>query len=312
MSDKPIGLWHRFIAVFTPTFLFQLNQEKTHGKSWGFLFLSTFFLLAVPAIIIGIWASTFLSNFPTSAINLIPENVAFEVPSGEKYDIKTIVKDFELTFDENFEAQTNNLPDPMIMAIDAETEEPVFVSSIDEIDEDTTAAVFVIDTKERNVSLEDIQNFPNVLFLLHDKFIVKNQNDKKTEIIMFKDIFSDIEGSESPLPFTLNIDIISGAKGVLKSILWVTLSILLGIFYFLLIGFRLFASLLWGLLFWGIGAIVKIKDWDFERSFIAMLHFTFVGLLLLPLGIILGIKMFCLIVFVLLFGANFYEIKQRS
>ncbi len=313
MKTKPLGFWHRFIAVFTPSFISKLMQDKSGDKSWRFWFLSTFFLLAIPTIIISIFAVIFLSYFPSSALNLISaEKTAFELPNGEKYDFKTIFQNFKITLDKNYELQTKNIPDPLILAIDSESDEVVFVNAIDEIDEATTSAVIVIDTKEQSVSLDDVEDFQNVFFLLHDKFIIKDSDEKKTEIVVFKDIFEK-EDPEISLPFTLNLNTISEAKDLIIKIFFFFLLFFMGVTYVILAGFRLISALFWALIFWAVGAVAEIKDWNFEKSFMTMLHFSFITMLLFPIGALLGLSMFwnALVILLLLFGANFYEMKRN-
>ncbi len=316
MKTKPLGFWRRFLAVFTPTFLSKLAQDKSANKSWGFWFLSTFFLLAFPVIIVCVLGMVFLSDFPSNAINLIPttEETSFELPDGNQYDLKTILQNFEITIDENFELQTKNIPDPLIAVFNEESEEVVFVNTIDEIDQTTTDAVILIDTKNRLVTLEDLEKFPNAFFLLHDKFIIKSAEEAKTEIITFKDMFEGENAIESPLPFTLNLNVIAQQKDLITKIFFVMLLFFTGFAYVVLAGFRLVSALFWALVFWAIGAIAQIKDWDFEKSFMAMLHFSFVTMLLFPLGAILGLSLFwnAFIILALLFGANFYEMKRRT
>jgi len=315
MNTPPLGFWRRFLAVFTPTFLSKLGQDKSADKSWGFWFLSTFFLLAFPVIIVCIFGMMFLSDFPSNAINLIPtEETSFELPDGNQYNLKTILQDFELTIDENYELQTKNIPDPLIFSVEEESEELIFVNAIDEIDETTAEAVVVIDTKGELVTLEDIDLFPNVFFLLHDKFIMKNAEEGKTEIVTFKDMFEKEDAIESPLPFTLNLDVITQQKGAISKIFFFFLLFFTGLAYVVLAGFRLISALFWALVFWAIGAIAQIKDWNFEKSFMAMLHFSFVTMLLFPLGAMLGLSLFwnAFIILALLFGANFYEMKRRT
>ena len=319
MKIKPLGFWYRFLAVFTPTFLKRLNQEKSNGKSWGFWFLSTFFLLLIPTIIAGIGGNVLLSGFPNNALNIIPSDITFELPRGEKYNLKTIINNFEITIDENFELKTKNIPDPMIVVItEGQNEEDpeifTFVDSFDAIDAKTDEMVFVLDTKEHFATLADTQNFKNAIFLLHDKFIIKTVENGKTEVMAFDEILSESlkEDAEFSLPFTLNVDSFSELKEVLSGVFFVILLVVFSLAYLFLAGFRLVSTLFWTLIFWAIGAIFKIKEWSFEKSFMAMLHFSFVTLLLLPLGLILGLSMFwsTSIILVLLFGMNFYKIKR--
>ncbi len=321
MAIKPLGFWRRFLAVFTPSFLLRLEQTKSTGKSWGFWFLSIFLLLLIPTIGVGIGGSILLSHFPDNALNAIPANTTFELPDGTTHDVKTIISDFEVTLDENFELTTKNIPDPMILVVseeenDDESEETTFVSSFEEIDETTADMVFVLDTKERFVTLEDSENFENAIFVLHDKFIAKTEENGKTEIISFQDIFSKAqeEGEKFTLPYTLNIDSFSELKEVLSGIFFVLIAIVFGIAYLFLAGFRLISVLFWTLIFWAIGAIAKVKEWNFEKSFMAMLHFSFVTLLLFPLGVMLGLSMFLstFILLALLFGMNFYTLKKKA
>jgi len=316
MEIKPLGLWRRFFAVFTPTFLLRLQQNKTNDASWGFWFLSNFFLLLIPAIIAGIGGTILLAGFPNNALDAIPADITFELPNGEQYNVKTLVQNAELTIDENFELQTTNIPDPMILAVNEETEVVTFVNTIDEIDVSDTDIVVAIDTKERLVTLEDSEKFPNAILLLHDKFIAKDANKSKTEILTFQDFFSkvDKETKESIFPFTLNLDAIAGAKGAINDIFFAILAVAFGLFYLVLAGFRLVSALFWALIFWAVGSIAKVKNWNFEKSFMAMLHFSFITLLLFPLSLIIGLSLFwsTLIILGLLFGMNFYEMKRMG
>ena len=315
MKIQPLGFWRRFLAVFTPTFISRLMQDKSADKSWGFWFLSTLILLAIPSVIFSVFAMILLANFPSSTVDFIPaEETSFELPTGEQYDFNTILKEFELTLDENYELQTKNIPDPLIMIINEEDEDTIFVNTIDEIDPSVAEAVFVIDTKNRLVTLDDSENFSDVLFLLHNKFIMKSSDEGKTEIVTYKDLFEGNDVINSPLPFTFNLASLSEASGVITQVFFMVFLFLLGFAYVFLAGFRLVSALFWALVFWALGAIVGIKKWDFEKSFMAMLHFSFVTLLLFPLGIILGLSFFwsAFVILVLLFGANFYEIKRHA
>jgi hypothetical protein len=310
MKNKPLGLWRRFLFVFTPTFLSRLNQENSSGKSWGFFFLSTFLTLMITAITISIFATIMLSDFPHNLIEKIPTETAFELPNGEQYSLKTLIQDFELTIDEKFKLQTKNIPDPLILAIDKKNKEPVFINAISEIDETTTAAVIVIDTKEQTITPEDAENFENAFFLLQDRVLIKEQKKKRTEILTFENIFSKEKNSH--LPLTINLEVLSNARGIISKIFFTTLSITFGITCIFFMGFNLIMALFYALIFWGIGALAKIKNWNFEKSFIAMLHFSFIALLLSPIGIFIGIPFFSLIILTLFFGMNFYEMKKSA
>ena len=56
-QTKQLGLFARFIAVFTPSFLERLNNQESQGKSWGFWFLSNFLFDFSISFIVGdvIW-----------------------------------------------------------------------------------------------------------------------------------------------------------------------------------------------------------------------------------------------------------------
>lgn len=311
MKVKPLGFWQRFGAVFTPTFLSRLSLDKEHGKSWGFWFLSNLFLAIIPFIALTIFAAVLLAAFPNNAVEKIPTDVTFELPSGESYNLKTLVENFGLTFNEDFELETANLPDPMILAV-SKDEGVTFVSDVEEIDQGDTEFVFLLDTKERTTETDDIIGFENAFFLLHDKFVATDEGDGNIEIIRYADTIGGAR--DTVFPFTIDLKKIADSNAVISSIVYsVLLVAFIATFIFFAV-FRLVFALIWALVFWAVGEIVKVKDWSFEKSFMAMLHFSFVTLLLCPLGMILGLTTFWsgAIWLAALFGMNFHNMKKKA
>ena len=119
MNIPPLGFWRRFIAIFSPTFLLRLNKEKKEGKSWGFWFLSNFFIVLIPAIILAITGSIFLSDFPGNAIDKIPDEQIFQLSDDTEYSVKDLLQNFEFSITDTLELTTNNVPDPFIVSTTA-------------------------------------------------------------------------------------------------------------------------------------------------------------------------------------------------
>ena len=311
-KESSLGFWERFPAVFTPNFLDRLEKEKEDGKSWGFWFLSNLFLVLIPFIVISVGACILLSAFPDNAVEKIPADASIEIADGSTHNVKEMVENFSFAINENFELETANVPDPLMFYV-VDTEEEgnnlVFVDSVEELNEGADF-VFVLDTKERNTDIESIGNFKNAFYLLHDRLVTTDQGDANIETVRFVDSIGG--DSDAVFPMTLDLETIANSSSIIKSIVFTIIGVLFVLAYLFFAVFRLVSALFWALLFWVVGIIAKIKDWSFEKSFMAMLHYSFVTMLLCPLGMILGLSPFwsAAIMLGVLFGMNFYHMKK--
>ncbi len=313
-KKSEMGLWSRFWRVFTPTFLTKLGQQKSQGKSWGFWFLSNFLLVLVPAVASLIFFNfSFFADFPNNLIEKIPVDAQIQLETGETYNVHDLIDNFELSIDSSGKLSSKNMPDPLIMTSTKgeNGDELAFYTNFDNINENKVDGVLALDTKDV-LGLDNLdKNFANFAYIMSDKIIMYDGRKHKTQAMPFKEIFQNEEVTD--FPKIINKESLKEVKPFLKVFL-TSMVIMMAIgFYIFLAIFRLINALFWALIFWAVGAIAQVKNWDFEKSFMAMLHFSFVSMLFLPLAFVFNLSVFsyAAIVFAILFGMNFWEMEKK-
>ena len=315
LVEKPsdMGLFSRFLLVFTPSFLEKLGNQKFQGKSWGFWFLSNFFFIFILGIAFFISQSIFFADFPNNLIDKIPDNQKIQLDSGELYNVKKIIRNFELSLNSEGKLSSQNIPDPLIFVAN-EGKEMGFkaYTELNQVNEKSAEFVFIIDTKNSLELKNSKKHFENFIYILSDEAIFYDGRKNKSQTIIYKEIISEFENST--FPKTLDYNYLIQSKPFFVNFAISVFGTLMFILYFFLTIIRLINAVFWALVFWAIGAVFNIKNWDFEKSFIAMLHFSFITMLFLPMAFILDVKVFwySFIVFGLLFGMNFWHIKNKS
>ncbi len=309
-----MGVWSRFWRVFTPSFLKKLSSEESTGKSWGFWFLSNFLLAFVPVIIGVLFINfSFFSNFPESMIKNIPNDAEITLDNGQSYNLKNILNNFELKLYASGKLVTKNIPDPLVIKVSQtrpQNDELFFYTTLDNLSLKGSDGVVVLDTKQELIDPDNFpRNFSNFTYFLKDRFITSDPKTQEIKEIPYKALIADKEVSKFPLIF--NKESLKDMAPFLKTFLVATL-IGIGTFLFFFFAIlRLINVVFWALVFWLIGAIVRVKDWNFDKSFRALLHFSFISMLFVPLAFIFDISVFwyAFAVFGIFFGMNFWEMK---
>ncbi len=315
--NSSLGLWRRFVAVFSPTFLSKLNKESSHGRSWGFWFLSNFFLALIPVIIAGIMGFQFLSDFPHKALERIPEDRVLILENGDQYNVRDLIQNFEIKLQADFTMETKNIPNPFVMSVDQTGKEVFFGTDLEGIDITKSNFVLFLNTEETDILVENFSQYQSGLFFLRDTFVSKEANGA-LKVLPLREMLEQAH-AENPememqgnFPMTFNFDTLTKLTPLFQQTLLILLSFLLGITYLIIAVFRLIPILFWTLIFWGIGEMVKIPSWNFEKSFMGMLHLSFVPMLFWPLQLLLDTWLLCPLVLVLLVSANFWEMKRKA
>jgi hypothetical protein len=307
-QTKQLGLFARFIAVFTPSFLERLNNQESQGKSWGFWFLSNFLFILLISIVFFISQSIFFSNFPNKLVDKIPDNQVIQLDDGTSFNIKKLIKDFSLSVDSKYILSSKNIPDPFVIIVNKDTTN--FYTNLEDIDENFAEFVFVLDTKNQLNLQNSKKEFNNFIYILNDKTVFFDGQKNKLQIIEY----NKLADGNMVFPQTINFDSLFLAKPFLQTFIFVIFGIVMFLLYLFLSIARLINAVLWAIVFWTIGAIANVKNWDFEKSFIAMLHFSFVTMLFTPLALVLDLTIFwySFALFGILFGMNFWNMKNKS
>jgi len=302
-KPKPLTLWSRFIHIVRPDFVQRLNTDNSTNKSWGFWFLSNFLVIAILTIGIGIFTKPYVDNFPNNIVDTIPAETVIQADNQANISVQDLIRNFEIELHDN-QLTLTNIPDPAVIVFDEDTETATLKDSARDISK--YAPVIIIDTKGDKFDPNVATNFDQGAFLFGDQIIIREGKKAETTTIYFADIGEN---------FVLNYDIIKNHSGDLKYTIFYWVLGLLALFgYLFLAGVRLLSALLWGLLFWGIGSLIQIKDWTFEKSLMAVLHFMLLTLIVFITIFLTGadIPGHALILLVLLFGMNFWHIKHSK
>lgn len=309
-SSSEMGLFSRFWRVFTPTFLTKLGVQKSQGKSWGFWFLSNFFLILIPTIAFFIFLGPFLAGFPNNALNEIPNDTSITIDNGQSYNVKSLIKNFELNLSADGKLTSKNIPDPLIFVGNESDETGSFYTSLENLESNSAKFAFVLDTKNVLDIENSGKNFGSYLYILGDGALIFDGSKNKMQFIDYKDIVATQENSE--FPKTINYKNLKGIKSFLWAFATVFILIMMIFIYLFLSVARLVNALFWALIFWAIGAIAQVKNWNFEKSFMAMLHFSFVTMLLVPLAFLFdSVFIYAFILLGILFGMNFWEMEKK-
>ncbi len=308
-----MSIWSRFWRVFTPTFLQKLGQEKSAGKSWGFWFLSNFILVLVPVVLFFIFQSYFIAAFPENLIKQIPETASITLDSGDSYMVKDLIKNAEFILDASGSLTTKNIPDPLVLAGNKKGKN----SNLNEaysslVNVEPADFAIILDTKNSLDFNEVKEKFASYFYITKDKAIVNDAEKRDYKEIPYKAMIADQEITD--FPKTFNYHSLAKMRPFLASFLTIMVLMMAVVMYIFLAIFRLINVLFWALIFWAIGLIVRIKNWDFDKAVQAMLHFSFVSMLFVPLAFIFNMSVFsyAAILFAILFGMNFWEMEKKK
>ena len=304
---KELGLFTRFISIFTPSFLKKLNSQEKHGKSWGFWFLSNLVLIILITIPFFIWQSSFFQNFPNQLVDKIDDE-QIVLDNGEMFDIKSLIKNFNISLGKDGTITSRNMPDPIVITTEKNSLD--FYSSLENIN---NFAEFALIFDSKNIlDLDNYEtNFQNYIYILKDKIVIYDKEKGKTEVLEYKHFIE--KSKNSTFPINLNYQSFVEATPFIKTFTITIFLFSMTLFYLFLVIIRLINAAFWALIFWGIGSIAEMEQWNFEKSFLAMLHFSFITMFFVPIAFILNISVFLysLIVLSLLFGMNFWNIKNN-
>lgn len=194
---------------------------------------------------------------------------------------------------ENFEIEVKNgkltttFPDP-------------FLWSNDDI------GVVILDTKKAQYDETTLHNYSGGFFVSTEKFIWKDAGSGKTETRYFSEINENFSLSKVTVEKWL-LD----KKGLIKSIIIGFL--FFGIWIFLNI-IRLVTAVIWAFIFWIVSLIAEVEKFNFGTSYLAVLNLYFIHLIIEGLLIInmVIIPFSSFILFAILFGMNFWTLKQKD
>lgn len=192
-----------------------------------------------------------------------------------------------------FEAQltdgvfSTNLPEPYIIYEDEE-----FLA--------------VIDTQQREYREEILANYSGGILVTAEKVVVRENTG---EYRSFN--FSKVEDNFS---FT-KADLEMGYYKTKPTLLGTGIGMVFAALWFWLCLLRLISSAWWALIFWGIGLLSKVNGWTYGKSYLSVLNFYVIPLVFESLLLMLGIGVLpfsTLMVFLLIFGLNFYSFKAQT
>lgn len=303
-TKSSLTFWNRFIEVWKPTFISKLTQEKNEKKSWGFWFVSNA-ILALVAVGVGyIFLTNWLVDFPANAISQLDE-VTVQLPDNSETTLDTFLTTGEIEVISG-NLFTKNIPDPSIMILNESANKLEFYDTRKDLP--AAELVLLIDSAQTKFDPTVVEFFDKGIFLFSEKAVIKQTNGPQVKIQEYKyfDIgFSGAINKESVTTF------ITEAKESAPPVLAVTGFVLL---YLYLAVFRLVSALLWALVLWLIGNMVGIKEWNFEKSFMTVLHFKFISLIMFALLLAGGILFdgAITLVFGLLLAMNFWQITSAE
>ncbi len=164
--------------------------------------------------------------------------------------------------------------------------------------------VVVLNTKEVQYDKSILDDYEDGFFITKEKIIPKNEDDS-SELI-----FSEIE-KEFFLSKGNILNWFNKYRTVIK--IAITLLIFFGFCFFLNI-FRLITAIWWAFIFWVVGIIAGIKNFSFSTAYLAVLNLYLIPLLIEILLLTNGITIpfSTTILFLILFGMNFWNLKQEQ
>lgn len=307
-TSTELGFWERFYQIFSPKFLSKLMANRDmSGKSWGFWFLSNTILAIIP-VIIGFFAINYWAPKLPALMESEMTEKTFQIPGEEtETNVLEFVKNIELKI-EGEDLTVTGVPDPLALGLIEGQEQALVITpeNIEAID-----FMFVLDTKNELNITEEILRQKRGGIIVNQK-TAKIWDSEKGELTDM--IFSEIT-TELDAPIIIDWEIFkNGFIEFLPDAAKIFLIIFgIALWFFFAIA-RLLNVLFWTLAWWGIGAIFKIKNLTFEKTFETLLHFGFITLILAPVGLFAFGSVFFwnLLVLGCLFGMNFFQIKNEA
>jgi hypothetical protein len=196
------------------------------------------------------------------------------------------VPDFEVAVNEG--VFSTNLPQPYILY------------------NDPNDALVVIDTEALEYSEASLVDYPGGVVISADKIVVKDETREYRSVL-----FSEFEEDVS---LTKNQTEMFWYESKTNLMAWAAVFIFIGMWVWLCL-FRLLTALWWAWIFWSLGALAKVPNWNFTKSYMSVLNFYTIplvfelGLLLIGVGLL---PLSTLLVFSLVFGVNFYAFKDDT
>lgn len=207
-------------------------------------------------------------------------------------------------FAKEFEADVKNeVPEFTMSVIDGkfstDLPQPYVINALEEDD-----ILLAIDTEEVTYSRESLKEYEGGLVITADEFIGKKSSGQY-ESFPFSDFEEDVTFTRA--------DLINGWEELKPRILMFIYGFIFVAIWFWLCISRLATAAWWALVFWGVGAALRIPDWNFGKSYLSVLNFYIIPLVFELMLLILGVGLFpfsTLLVFGLVFGVNFYTFKK--
>lgn len=195
------------------------------------------------------------------------------------------IPEFEFTL-ENGQLSTN-LPEPYVI-------------------EEANQGIFVLDTQETTYDESVLQSYPAGAFINSEKAVIK-ESTAEYQTIYFAE-FAELEGTldkQQTLAFWEEI------KPQVYFWIWILAGV--GIWLFLCV-FRMITAIWWAFIFWAIGSMFKIPQWSFGNSYLAVLNFYIIPLVIEFALLIWGINIpfSTFIILGIIFGLNFNKAQQKK
>lgn len=268
-----LTLLRRFITIWQPTFLRDFVREtNVTSASWGFWFVSNTLIAALGTIVITAFVVPMMHVFLTTT--LPREMPAFEATIEKGKLSTTLPEPYEKSF--TFGEKKNEI------------------------------FPIVIDTQRVKYDEEKLATAAAGVYVFDDRVVMREMNGK-----METHLFSEF-GNETVHVTKADIEqLLTRVAPMLAGI--VTVVVAIGLWLWLAV-FRLISAVMWALILFVAGRVFlseKIR-FDFGTSYLAVLHFAFIPLVIGGALFIVGIHIpfATAIIFIALFGVNIWHIKN--
>ncbi len=192
---------------------------------------------------------------------------------------------------------------------EAEVKDGVFSTNLPQpyvIFDEVGEALVVIDTEGKTYNEASLKKYEGGLVVTAEKMIGKEQTGEQ-RIFTFADFEEDVTFNKA--------DAEKGWYMVKPRIMaFAGIIVFFGLWFWLCV-IRLLSAVWWALVFWAVGAMCRIPEWSFGKSYLSVMNFYIMalifetGLLLIGVGVV---PFSTLLVFSLVFGVNFYAFKQAA
>ncbi len=192
---------------------------------------------------------------------------------------------------------------------EAQVEDGVFSINLPQpyvVFDDLGEALVVIDTQQVEYNEDSLKGYPGGLVVTAEKFIGKKQTGEYQEVY-----FSEFEEN---ITFT-KADIETFWYGAKPRLIGVAIGFIFVGLWFVLCIWRLLTAAWWALVFWLIGLMASTSEWTYGKSYLSVLNFYVIPLVFESVLLLIGVGVIpfsTLMVFGLVFGTNFYNLKKES